>query len=115
MKTLTATVTVLENEQEAKRYLLDAGVQGPSLHPHVNSENPRYRWNGWNQAMAVGIDADGAAVEIESWHFAAGGVDYSVASRGETGLLGSTAFQYVRWPIQVFPAIPVIRFPEHTP
>lgn len=115
METTTATVTILQNAEEAKRYLLDVGVQGPSLHPYVGSDDHWKRWNGWNHAKACGVDAEGRLVEMESWHFAAGGVDYSTSRNGGMGSLGSLAFQGFCWPIQVFPAIAVIRHPEYTP
>lgn len=116
MKTLQATVTVLANEAEAKQYLLNVGVRGPSLHPRVSTPDSRDRWNGWNHAKTIGIDAEGYFVEIESWHFASGGrVDFSGEWNGRGSRLGSIAFDGFNWPIQVFPAIAIIMHPEYTP
>ncbi len=115
MKTIAVIATVLENEAEAKKFLRDVGVRAPSLHPHVGSPDAWKRWNGWNHAKAIGTDADGGFVEIESWHFASGSVDYSVSANGSGSRLSTGAFNDVRWPIQVFPAIAIIRHPEHTP
>lgn len=115
MKTLQATVTVLGNEAEAKKFLLDVGVQGPSLHPRVATESTRHRWNGWNYTKTMGVMADNRFVEIEAWHFAFGRVDFSVAINGGMGHLGTGAFDKIHWPIQVFPAIPIISHPEFTP
>lgn len=111
----TVTVTVLENADEVKQYLRDVGVKGPSLHPNANSPETRDRWNGWNHAKTIGIDAEGNFVEIESWHFASGHDDFSGKWNASGGRLGSIAFDDFVWPIQVFPALPIIRHPEYTP
>lgn len=115
MKTLPATVTVLENEEQAKQYLRAVGVRGPSLHPRAITPVTRDRWNGWNHARTVGIDAENHFVDIESWHFASGFTDFSGSHNGRGGRLGSIAFDGFHWPIQVFPALPIINHPEYTP
>jgi hypothetical protein len=115
MRTLETTVTVLENETEVKRFLLAVGVKAPTLHPRAASPHTRDRWNGWNYTKTMGVDADNHFVVIEAWHFASGHTDHSVALNGGTGRLSTGAFAGINWPIQVFPAIPIIQYPEYTP
>jgi hypothetical protein len=114
MKLHTVTLSVLENEDDAKKFLLAVGVQGPSLHPRANPPFARDRWNGWNYAKTMGVDARDRFVMIESWHFATERVDFSVSINGGTGRLGGF-FDEIRWPVQAFPARAIIQYPEHTP
>lgn len=116
MKTLQAqTAILLKDSEDAKAYLRSIGVKGPTLHPRVHSESTRDRWNGWNYAMAVGVDDEDYPVMIESWHFASGNTDFSSKWASDSGVLGSIAFENFHWPIKVFPAKAIIQHPEHTP
>lgn len=118
MTTVSVELTVLKNADEAREFLLAAGVKGPSLHPRASLDvNTRERWNGWNHAVISGADANGGYIVVESWHFAMGRVDFSVRCMGQDGhaTLGNGCFDPVQWPITVFPAVAHIRHPEHTP
>ena len=115
MRTTDTTVILLEDEKQAKQYLRSVGVKGPSLHPRVASEFTRDRWNGWNYAIAAGVDAEGYPVIIESWHFASGHTDFSSKWGSDSGVLGSIVFKNFHWPIRVFHAKAIIQHPEHTP
>lgn len=108
-------VTTLPDPQATKDYLLAVGTKAPSLHPRVNSTG-RDRWAGWNSTVAAGVDATGAPIDVEAWHFASGRVDFAHHVLGGKGLLSKDRFGcYFTFPIQLFPAQSVIRCPEWTP
>lgn len=117
MDTVQITATVLENADEAEQFLLAAGVVGPSLHPRVHDESTHTRWNGWNKAIAAGIDAAGCSIVMATHHYASGWHSLSVSRADELGRLGKRdfAFEEVHWPVTVLPAFRSIRHPEYTP
>jgi hypothetical protein len=103
------TVTV-ETPEALEAHLLAAGVKGPSLHPDADSDDTYKRWNGWNLARAVGLDAHGQFVTAEVWEFARGHRDWEA-----NGRLAGNPHRDLAYPLEVLPALPVIRHPEHTP
>jgi hypothetical protein len=113
--------TELSNADEVKAHLRATGVRGPSLHPRVNDPDSRLRWNGCNQSIAYGVDANGNGVDFVQWVFAAtapDGAPYEDFAGGGAGLshgLGEWVFDRVTWPVHLFPAVAYIEHPEWTP
>jgi hypothetical protein len=109
------SITELHNPDEVKDHLRLAGVRAPSAHPRVNSEDLRLRWNGWNEAVAYGIDTNGEGVQFALWLFGDGGEDISGGGATVPSGLGEWIWDRVAFPVHLFPATPFIRYPEHTP
>lgn len=101
--------TTIATPAALEAHLLAAGVKGPTLHPRVNAERPK-RWNGWNMAVAMGMDANGRYVSVEVWEFASGHRDWEA-----NGHLSGRPHDDLAYPLEMLPALPNIRHPEHTP
>ena len=110
----------LRTPAEVRALLEGVGTPGPSLHPHVGSEDLWKRWNGWNKTFLVGVDAEGRPFMADLWVYADGGSNLAA------GLVGNIPFGSVRdedftartgivFPVVVFPPLSVILHPEHTP
>lgn len=106
----TLTTTTCPDVASLQAHLLEAGVKGPSLHPDVDSPSAWSRWNGWNEAVSIGVDAAGQFVRAEVWEFASGYRDWEA-----NGGLGLWALERLAFPLEMVPAIPNVRHPEHTP
>lgn len=102
--------TTITTPAALETHLLAAGVKGPSLHPDVDSDDRWKRWNGWNQAVAMGMDAHGRYVSVEVWEFASGHRDWEA-----NGHLAGRPHDDLAYPLEMLPALPNIRHPEHTP
>lgn len=120
----TLETTTLAGPEDAQRFLLAVGVQGPVLHPRANVPDlgwqAPYRWNGWNRTLAIGSDANGQPVKLESVHYASEGSkpQWAGGSLIEDGIrLGNVEFAWenIAWPVEAMPAIAIILHPEHTP
>lgn len=112
-------LTALNNEADILAHLRSVEVVGPSLHPNVNSENYRNRWNGWNHAVAVGITNTGKTVEAMLSVYASGGEHVSIAVNGGGRVMSTDprwwALGPEDYPLHMLPAVADILHPEHTP
>jgi len=106
----------IADSDDMRAHLEKAGVVGPSLHPKVRSESHHDRWNGWNTAVATGVDTEGRPIVVDTWYFASGSIhhSYGLAGRGPS-LMSKDAFDLVAYPALMFAAYADIRHPEHTP
>lgn len=114
---LTKSTTTITSYEELCEYMDAVGVKGPSLHPRtfanggvVDSWGSDGVWNGWNMAVAMGMDGNGKYVSIELWCFASGRQDHEA-----NGHLGGEVWERLAYPLELLPALPVINHPKHTP
>lgn len=108
---LTKSTATIASCEELCEYMDAVGVKGPSLHPGTRPGTPRWgRWNGWNKAVAMGLDGNGEYVSIELWCFASGHEDHEA-----NGHLSGDVWERLAYPLELLPALPVIHHPEHTP
>jgi hypothetical protein len=115
-------VMKLEAPAALRELLMSVCPPGPSLHPRAGLDPMRSRdaWNGWNKAYLVGIDADGAPFGADVSAYASGHHSMSLGKLGEIphGSVKDEEAESrtgVRFPVQVFPPLPVVLHPEHTP
>ena len=117
MRIDTYEITYCVDSDDVKAALDKVPAAGPSLHPNVNVPDlgyrKPYRWNGWNDVVAAGIDADGNALVVKKTLFASGWSEYTSAVNGETQRAGRLAFDNVAFPVRLLPAKFVLGHPNH--
>jgi len=109
------TTVTIPDADAAREHLLAVGTKAPTLHPHVNSDDPWERWNGWNKTRAAGMDANGEPLLLEAKHYAAGGTGYASVPVNLLSDDHNDAWSEIAFPLEMLPAVSVILAPEHTP
>lgn len=113
--------TTLRTPAQVRAFLEVVGTPAPSLHPHIGSDDPWKRWNGWNKTVVVGLDAEGFPFQADLHVYAEGG--YTSLSAARVGSIPHGGLKDKDWktrvdiafPVEALPAKSVIQHPKHTP